>query len=262
MTDEQLIRSEAGRCAHRWGAYQDDYDGHNDFIGYVKEQLQKFYAPTSKAVFLDEVSQRIQAVLTQHIQTCARHQAGTPCNREEMLAKVLFFLSQEVAALPAVIHPSLIANPARSTVFISYSHHDRAFLDIIKRHFRPLEDRIEFWDDKRIVPGQEWEHEIKQAIGRAKIALLLLSADFFNSDFILKKEIPPLLETARKDGATILFIVLKPFVLDEHPAIMKYQGMNAPSKPFIRMDEADREDLCVNLVTQIRDTLVPRQPPA
>lgn len=258
MSDEQLIRSEAGRCAYLWGAYQDEYDGHNSFISYVKEQLQKFYAPTSKAVFLDEVSRRIQSVLDQHIAQCIVHKEGKSCAREETLAKVLFFLSQEVAALPAVIHPNLVANPARSTVFISYSHQDMPFLDIIKRHFRPLEDRIDFWDDKRIVPGQEWEHEIKQAIGRAKIALLLLSADFFNSDFILKKEIPPLLEAARKDGATILFIVLKPFAVDEYPAILKYQGMNAPSKPFIRMDEADREDLCVNLVTQIRDTLAPR----
>jgi hypothetical protein len=258
MSDEQLIRSEAERCAKRWGAFQDNYDGHNEFIAYVKEELQKYYAPTSKAMFLDEVSQRIQEVLEKHVQQCVRHKEGQPCDREVMLAKVLFFLNQEVAALPAVIHPNQVANLERSTVFISYSHHDRPFLDIIRRHFRPLEDRIDFWDDKKIVPGQEWEHEIKQAIGKAKVALLLLSADFFNSDFILKQEIPPLLEAARKDGATILFIVLKPCVLDEFPGIMKYQGMNAPSRPFIRMDEADQEELCVNLVMQIRDTLKPR----
>lgn len=259
ISEEQLIRSEAGRCAYRWGAFQDNYNGHNEFIAYVKEELLKYYTPTHKAIFLDEVTQLIQAVLDKHIQQCVRHQEGKACDREVMLAKVLFFLNQEVAALPMVIHQSQVANQARSTVFISYSHQDRPFLDIIRRHFRPLENRIEFWDDKKIVPGQEWEQEIKQAISKAKVALLLLSADFFNSDFILKKEIPPLLEAARKDGAIILFIVLKPCMLDEYPDIMKYQGVNAPSRPFIRLDEADREELCVNLVTQIRDTLTPRQ---
>ncbi|MBD2769373.1 toll/interleukin-1 receptor domain-containing protein [Hymenobacter sp. BT664] len=258
MDDEQLIRSEAGRCAYRWGAYQDDYDGHNEFIEYVKQELEKFYSAAHKAVFLDEVTQRIQEVLNKHVEQCTRHREGKPCDREVMLAKVLFFLKQEVAALPMVIHPSEIANPERSSVFISYSHQDRAHLDYIRRHFRPLENRIDFWDDKKIKPGQEWEHEIKQAISKAKVALLLLSADFFNSDFILKKEIPPLLEAARKDGAIILFIVLKPCILDEYPDIMKYQGVNAPSRPFIKMDEADKEELCVNLVMQIRDTLTPR----
>ncbi|WP_460554707.1 toll/interleukin-1 receptor domain-containing protein [Hymenobacter daeguensis] len=258
MSEEQLIRSEAERCAYQWGAYQDNYDGHNEFISYVKQELLKFYAPADKAVFLDEVTQGIQDVLDKHIAVCPRHKEGQPCNRETMLAKVLFFLKQEVAALPLVIHPSEVANPERSTVFISYSHQDRAHLDYIRRHFRPLENRVEFWDDQKIRPGQEWEHEIKQAISKAKVALLLLSADFFNSDFILKKEIPPLLEAARKDGAIILFIVLKPCILDEYPDIMKYQGVNAPSRPFIKMDEADKEELCVNLVMQIRDTLTPR----
>ena len=258
MHDEQLIRSEAVRCAKRWPAFQDNYDSHNEFIGYVKEELEKFYAASNKAIFLDEVSQRIQGVLEEHIQHCTSHEQGELCGREVTLAKVLFFLNQEVAALPAVIHPNQVINLERNKVFISYSHQDRPYLDIIARHFGPLKDRITFWDDKKIIPGQEWEHKIKQAISEAKIALLLLSADFFNSDFILKKEISPLLEAAKKDGATILFIVLKPCLLDEYPEIMKYQGMNAPSRPFIRMNEADQEELCVSLVTQIRDTLIPQ----
>ena len=126
---------------------------------------------------------------------------------------------------------------------------------MLKRHFKPLEKRIDFWDDSRIKPGQKWEVEIKAAISKAKVAVLLLSADFFNSDFVTKKEIPPLLKAAEQDGATILFIVLKPCMLEEYPEITQYQGVNALNKPFIRMDEAEREELGVSLVTQIRDTL-------
>jgi hypothetical protein len=87
------------------------------------------------------------------------------------------------------------------------------------------------------------------------VALLLISADFFNSDFITRKEIPPLLEMAKQDGATILFLVLKPCMIEEYPDLLEYQGLNAPSRPFIKMKEAEREELCVNIVKQIRDTL-------
>jgi hypothetical protein len=51
-------------------------------------------------------------------------------------------------------------------------------------------------------------------------------------------------------------LVLKPCFTDAYPQIMQYQGLNSPSKLFIRMDEADRDELGVSLVTQIRDTLL------
>ena len=172
------------------------------------------------------------------------------------LRRVLFFIRQEVNQLPKIIHENITHNSSRHTVFISYSHLDKKWLDIIKRHFKPLEKHINFWDDSKIIPGQQWEDEIKGAISRAKVALLLVSADFFNSEFITKKEIPPLLKAASEDGATILFLVLKPCMLSEYPEINKYQGLNAPSKPFIRMSEADREDLCVSVASQIRDILL------
>jgi hypothetical protein len=174
---------------------------------------------------------------------------------QETLYKVLFYLQQEIDALPKVVHSSPVHNEQRNTVFISYSHFDKEWLNVLKRHFKPLEKRVEFWDDSHIKPGQKWETEIKSAISRAKVALLLISADFFNSDFITTKEIPPLLELASQDGATILFLVLKPCMIEEYPQLLQYQGLNAPSRPFIRMDEADKEELCVNLVRQIRDTL-------
>ena len=59
------------------------------------------------------------------------------------------------------------------------------------------EGRIERWDDTRIRPGSEWRSEIKQALERARAAVLLISADFLASDFIQDNELPPLLSLAR-----------------------------------------------------------------
>jgi len=258
MTNEEILRSEGKKAAHQWGAYSDYGNSCDEFLNFIKEKLTSFYTPLNKAVFLDEVYKRMQLTLTAHQERYATKIAAGETSYigfQEILHKVLFYLQQEIDALPKVVHSSPIHNEQRSTVFISYSHLDKEWLDVLKRHFKPLEKRVEFWDDGKIKPGQKWETEIKSAISRAKVALLLISADFFNSDFINTKEIPPLLEMAEKDGATILFLVLKPCMIEEYPEILQYQGLNAPSRPFIRMSEADKEDLCVSLVRQIRDTL-------
>ena len=251
MTDEAVIRSEARHASRGWTLGYKSSPA--KVVQEIQTQLQRFYAPAHKAIYLDEANTVFQEEIADHRSRCSR---GPDCPGEEPIHKVLFFLKQELAQLPQIIHENMTANAKRDTVFISYSHLDRPYLNTIKRHFKPLEKHIEFWEDSKIVPGQKWENEIKGAMSRAKVALLLVSADFFNSEFITKKEIPPLLEAAEKDGATILFLVLKPCMLDEYPQIKQYQGVNAPSNPFIRMSEADQEDLCVSLATTIRNRLL------
>ena len=98
------------------------------------------------------------------------------------------------------------------TVFISYSHKDEAWKDRLVTHLGVLQQEgiLDLWDDRRIGAGEDWYHKIEEAIARASVAVLLVSADFLTSNFILSEEIPSLLERRDKEGLRIYPVIIKP----------------------------------------------------
>jgi transcriptional regulator with XRE-family HTH domain len=149
------------------------------------------------------------------------------------------------------------ASSKRKKIFISYSHKDRSYFDRLSVHLKPLEKKglIEPWSDTRISAGAHWKKEIEKALNSAQVAVLLISADFLASDFIVDNELPPLLTKANEDGATIIPIILKPCRFVRESSLSKFQAINIPEEPIISASEHESE-LIYDAVAQRIEELI------
>jgi hypothetical protein len=114
---------------------------------------------------------------------------------------------------------------------------------------------VNLWDDTQIKAGMKWHDEIERALLSAKVAVLLVSTDFLNSDFISNEEVPALLKASEEDGATILPLILKPSLYTNYPSLKDYQSVNDPSKPLSKLSEAEQDEVLVSMAKRIMELM-------
>jgi len=87
---------------------------------------------------------------------------------------------------------------------------------MLRKQLKPLERKgLDVWSDRDITPGQEWPAEIDNYLNRAKVAVLLVSVNFLNSDFIREQELPRLLRAAQLGQVTILPVLFSDCLWDQ-----------------------------------------------
>jgi serine/threonine protein kinase len=144
----------------------------------------------------------------------------------------------------------------RDQVFISYSHKDAEWMEKFSAQLKVIQQtsRLEIWSDERIESGQNWQEEIDAAIGRARVALLLASADFFASEFIRNHELPEILKRHQGEG---LFLYWVPIRHAAYPKsyLANIEAASDPKRPLRDLSEAEQDRTMSGIALKIGEKL-------
>jgi internalin A len=95
-------------------------------------------------------------------------------------------------------------------IFISYASKDQAYKEEFELHTALLRRNglIQSWQMGMIKPNDDWDAEVQTALDEADIVVMLLSSNFFASNYIWEKEFLNTLERRKKGDVALAGIVL------------------------------------------------------
>ena len=97
-------------------------------------------------------------------------------------------------------------------IFFSYSHRDEKMRGKLEKHLSALrrDNVISGWHDRKIMPRTDWKDQIDQHVETSHIVLLLVSADFLNSDYCYDIEMTRVIARHDAGVARVVPIILRP----------------------------------------------------
>jgi hypothetical protein len=126
-------------------------------------------------------------------------------------------------------------------VFVSYSHKDERYLTQLTTHLAILrnEGTIADWNDRKIMPGDEWRQEIDDNLDAADCVLLLVTPDFLASDYCYSIELQRALEKHREGLVLVIPVIVRPADW-RHTPLRELQALPKDAKPVIEWASRDR----------------------
>jgi hypothetical protein len=125
-------------------------------------------------------------------------------------------------------------------ILFSYTREDEAFRDKLEAHLAALkrQGRIVCWHDRHIRAGMVWDLHISAHLDSADIILLLISADFINSDYCNQVEVKRALERHEKGEVCVVPVILRPADWKEEK-FAKFQALPRDAKPIVLWPNLD-----------------------
>lgn len=125
-------------------------------------------------------------------------------------------------------------------LFFSYSHKDEALRNELGNHLKILEHQqlIASWHDRKILPGDEWDHQITVNQDTADIILLLISSDFIASKYCWDIEIKRAMELHELDNARVVPVILREADWENAP-FSKLQAVPKNAQPVTTFPDRD-----------------------
>jgi hypothetical protein len=124
-------------------------------------------------------------------------------------------------------------------IFVSYSHEDELYFDLllkgIKKHSKSLNFNWDVWEDTKLPIGEEWHDFIQEKVACCDVAMLMISANFFNSDYINQYELENFLRRKSTKNDIIIFpILIDPCFFDKASLISDINIFRAKGSRYDR----------------------------
>ena len=145
-----------------------------------------------------------------------------------------------------------MTNTSRPKVYIftSYAHEDEELKNEMDKYLKVLKrsGKIDVWNDRALIAGQEWDQTIMVELNKANVILLLISVDFNASDFIWDKELAEAMKRHEAGTAYVVPIILRKCQWTDMP-YAKLQALPRNAKPVT--EYADRDVAFTEIATGI-----------
>ncbi|AYL97325.1 TIR domain-containing protein [Mucilaginibacter celer] len=173
-------------------------------------------------------------------------------NQSELLSE---FMQMVLSPLNDKTTP--VKASSKTKVFISYSHQDSSYFNkgSLIDYLSGLErEGFEFWYDKKILAGDDWDDEIKQQIEKADIVLTLVSQYFLNSKYCSNTEVQLFLQNQRSRGLIIFPVILSPCDWKSHDWLTRtqFEPREGMSIEVDFINKGQREQLYLTILQQLR----------
>ncbi|MDR4459916.1 MAG: TIR domain-containing protein [Nitrospirales bacterium] len=139
-------------------------------------------------------------------------------------------------------------------LFYSYAHEDEPLRDELAGHLKIMERRgvIRPWHDRCLAQGQTWDQEINTQLATADLVLLLVSADFINSDYIWGKELNVAMKRHASKEASVVPVMLRSVDITDAP-FAALQGLPTDLRPVTSWP--NRDEAWTDVAKGIRRTV-------
>ncbi|WP_437915617.1 toll/interleukin-1 receptor domain-containing protein [Sorangium sp. So ce302] len=144
---------------------------------------------------------------------------------------------------------------ARTKVIISYSHEDERWRKLVVAQLGVLEQAglLDLWDDQKVPPGENRFVRLDREMLSARVALLLVSADFLKSAFIVDHEVPRLFEKHERDGMTIYPLLIRACSWENVAWLARMQLRPKDAKPISLSRRAKIDQILAEVASEIAE---------
>ena len=161
--------------------------------------------------------------------------------------------SQLVDRLEEIFTPTV---RQANMIFVSYSHEDEEwknrFCQMLAPFLRDGDIELQLWvDDGDIQSGDRWHEKIQSALKAAGVAVVLVSASFLGSEYVMKCELPEIIRAAT-DGKLRLFWVYVSYAAYDATELEPFQAAHDVSQPLYALARPEQDAILLKVARDIK----------